>query len=184
MQVIKTEDGIYHAPALKFNMWTTLKLKSYKDVSNKMGAFVFMLPNSTDHTGCFAGQYVNVSMLLFVCRVGTMREWKEEEEDGRKGKGIKWYIIMVTMIKVYDLELIWISCVATNFLKVLPCSPYSQVRANIEGKEHTRYFSPVSRTSNFGIIELVMRFENQGIMSQHFKNLKPGKVCQHIIVYH
>lgn len=74
MQVIKTEDGIYHAPALKPNAWTSLKLKSFENVSNKMGAFVFALPNSTDHTGCFAGQYVIVSMWLFICHGGTVME--------------------------------------------------------------------------------------------------------------
>ncbi|KAK3879903.1 hypothetical protein Pcinc_015547 [Petrolisthes cinctipes] len=107
-KVIKTSDGLYHSPALKPDTWTSLKLKSYRDVSNKMGSFVFTLPNSTDHAGCFAGQYMSV-------------------------------------------------------------------RANIKGKEHTRYFSPVSHTSDYGKIELVMRFEKQGIMSNYFKNLKPGQ---------
>lgn len=62
-----------------------------------------------------------------------------------------------------------------------PCeNPYPdydvflQVKVNIKGKEHLRYFSPVSCPDDFGIIELVLRFETQGIMSQHFKALKPG----------
>ncbi|XP_042888985.1 uncharacterized protein LOC122264253 [Penaeus japonicus] len=51
---------------------------------------------------------------------------------------------------------------------------YIVVRVNIKGKEHQRYFSPVSRPDDFGRIELVLRFESQGLMSQHFKALKPG----------
>lgn len=56
------------------------------------------------------------------------------------------------------------------------CFPgqYVAAKANINGKEHLRYFSPVSPPDDFGIIELVLRFEKQGIMSQHFKALKPG----------
>ena len=44
----------------------------------------------------------------------------------------------------------------------------------INGKENTRYFSPVSRPDDFGEVELVMRFESHGIMSKHFKTLKSG----------
>lgn len=53
---------------------------------------------------------------------------------------------------------------------------HTQARSVINGKEHMRYFSPVSPPDEFGIIELVLRFENQGIMSQHFKALKPGGI--------
>ncbi|XP_066966515.1 uncharacterized protein [Macrobrachium rosenbergii] len=56
------------------------------------------------------------------------------------------------------------------------CLPgqYVMVRATFGGKEHTRYFSPVTRPDDFGQIELVIRFESQGIISNHFKKLKPG----------
>lgn len=105
-KVVKTKDAS-HAPALKPNTWIPLVLKTYTDVSDKMASFVFNLPNPTDHTGCFTGQYV-------------------------------------------------------------------VVRVNIKGKEHLRYFSPVSRPNDYGRIELVLRFETQGLISQHFKALKPG----------
>lgn len=68
-----------------------------------MGAFVFSLPNSTDHMGCFAGQYVIVSMCLCICHVGTILEWKQEE--GRWELNDIQYIIMVTMIKVLHMVL-------------------------------------------------------------------------------
>nr|XP_027230665.1 uncharacterized protein LOC113822330 [Penaeus vannamei] len=51
---------------------------------------------------------------------------------------------------------------------------YVKVRVTFKGKEQERYFSPVSRPDDFGRIELVLRFESQGLMSQHFKALKPG----------
>ncbi|XP_068236111.1 uncharacterized protein [Palaemon carinicauda] len=56
------------------------------------------------------------------------------------------------------------------------CFPgqYIVVKVNIKGKDQTRYFSPVSRPDDFGKIELVLRFETQGLISQHFKALKPG----------
>ncbi|KAK7022822.1 hypothetical protein SK128_011860 [Halocaridina rubra] len=103
----KTPDGVNHAPGLNPDKWTPLVLKKYVDVSDKMASFMFSLPNPSDHTGCYTGQYVIV-------------------------------------------------------------------KVNIRGKEHTRYFSPVSRPNAFGQIELVLRFETQGLMSQHFKALKPG----------
>ncbi|XP_042213378.1 uncharacterized protein LOC121860350 [Homarus americanus] len=106
-KIIKTQDGVCHAPALKPDKWVPLALKSYTDVSDKMGAFVFSLPKDTDHTGCFAGQYVVVKVI-------------------------------------------------------------------IKGKEQLRYFSPVSCPNDFGYIELVLRFETQGLISQHFQLLKPG----------
>ncbi|KAG7173594.1 NADH-cytochrome b5 reductase 1-like 1 [Homarus americanus] len=63
-KIIKTQDGVCHAPALKPDKWVPLALKSYTDVSDKMGAFVFSLPKDTDHTGCFAGQYVVTQGLI------------------------------------------------------------------------------------------------------------------------
>ncbi|XP_045595176.2 uncharacterized protein [Procambarus clarkii] len=105
--ILETSDGVSHAPALKPDRWTLLTLKSRTGVSEKMAAFDFSLPNTTDHTGCFTGQYV-------------------------------------------------------------------AVKVNINGKEHLRYFSPVSCPNDFGHIELVLRFETQGLVSRHFQALKPG----------
>lgn len=48
------------------------------------------------------------------------------------------------------------------------------VKVNVKGKDQIRYFSPVSRPDDFGKIELVLRFETQGLLSQHFKALEPG----------
>ncbi|XP_063848799.1 uncharacterized protein LOC135093450 [Scylla paramamosain] len=48
-----------------------------------------------------------------------------------------------------------------------------QTKSIISGKEHVRYFSSVSPPDEFGVIEIVLRFESHGIMSQHFKALKP-----------
>ncbi|XP_076065562.1 uncharacterized protein LOC143039423 [Oratosquilla oratoria] len=56
------------------------------------------------------------------------------------------------------------------------CLPgqYVKVRVTINGKYQERYFSPVSQPDDFGRIELVLRFETQGLMSQYFKGLSPG----------
>nr|XP_027222737.1 plasma membrane-associated coenzyme Q6 reductase PGA3-like [Penaeus vannamei] len=56
------------------------------------------------------------------------------------------------------------------------CLPgqYVMVRVAVAGKEHLRYFSPVSRPDDFGRIELVLKFETQGVMSRFFQDLKPG----------
>lgn len=67
IQVIKTADGKSHSPALRPNTWIPLTLKSSVSVSDKMGSFVFALPKETDHTGCFPGQYVSVSVPGKLC---------------------------------------------------------------------------------------------------------------------
>ncbi|XP_042888990.1 uncharacterized protein LOC122264255 isoform X2 [Penaeus japonicus] len=54
------------------------------------------------------------------------------------------------------------------------CFTGQYVRVNFKGKEQERYFSPVSRPDDFGRIELVLRFESHGLMSQHFQTLRPG----------
>ncbi|XP_069999966.1 uncharacterized protein [Penaeus vannamei] len=56
------------------------------------------------------------------------------------------------------------------------CLPgqYVMVRVAVAGKEHLRYFSPVSRPDDFGRIELVLKFETQGVMSRFFQDLKSG----------
>ena len=49
------------------------------------------------------------------------------------------------------------------------------MKLSIDGKDHIRYFSPVSKPDDFGKIELVMKFETHGILSKHFKALNIGK---------
>lgn len=64
------------------------------------------------------------------------------------------------------------------------CLPgqYVQVRVPMDkdGERYCqRYFSPVSATKDFGRIDLVMRFESHGQLSQRFQALIPGKTkCQ------
>ncbi|XP_042236428.1 uncharacterized protein LOC121875790 [Homarus americanus] len=76
-----------------------------------------------------------------------------------------------------------ISDKTTSFVFSLPnttdhtgCLPgqYVTVRITNKGKQHLRYFSPVSRPNDYGRIELVLRYETQGIISNHFKALQPG----------
>lgn len=43
------------------------------------------------------------------------------------------------------------------------------------GKEHLRYFSPISRPDDYGHLEVVLKYETQGILSSFFKSLKPGE---------
>lgn len=62
---------------------------------------------------------------------------------------------------------------ATDYIGLL-AGQYLEIQVMIDGRSQLRYFSPVSRPDDIGIIELVMRFETTGLMSQHFQNLKPG----------
>lgn len=60
------------------------------------------------------------------------------------------------------------------------CLPgqYVQVRVPLDkdGEKYCqRYFSPVNATTEFGRIDLVMKFESHGQLSQRFKALTPGK---------
>lgn len=60
------------------------------------------------------------------------------------------------------------------------CLPgqYVQVRVPLDkdGEKYCqRYFSPVNATTDFGRIDLVMKFESHGQLSQRFKALTPGK---------
>ncbi|XP_066960938.1 uncharacterized protein [Macrobrachium rosenbergii] len=103
----KSVDGVCHEAALSPDSWITAKLLTFTRIGQTMGSFKFSLPESTDHTGCVAGQYV-------------------------------------------------------------------AVKVTIGGKDHIRYFSPVSCPDDYGHIELVMKFETQGIMSKYFCSMKPG----------
>ena len=64
------------------------------------------------------------------------------------------------------------------------CLPgqYVQIRVKLAGSEEGkfchRFFSPVSGTSAFGQITLVMKFESRGQLSQHFKKIKPGMTSE------
>ncbi|XP_068236172.1 uncharacterized protein [Palaemon carinicauda] len=55
---------------------------------------------------------------------------------------------------------------------------YVAVKVDIDGKDHVRYFSPVSCPDQYGQVELVMRFETQGTMSKHFLSMKSGDAVQ------
>ena len=51
-------------------------------------------------------------------------------------------------------------------------TPKEKVRGRLPPVQ-TRYFSPISKPeANY--IELVLRFESSGLLSQHFRSLKPG----------
>ncbi|XP_064116419.1 uncharacterized protein LOC135222153 isoform X3 [Macrobrachium nipponense] len=51
---------------------------------------------------------------------------------------------------------------------------YVAIKVTAGGRDHIRYFSPVSCPDDYGHIDLVMKFETQGIMSKYFSSLKPG----------
>lgn len=62
---------------MKPGTWVPLTLKSQNPVSDKMSAFDFHLPKATDHTGCFAGQYVKVSDSFLFVRSHEMQRGRE-----------------------------------------------------------------------------------------------------------
>ncbi|KAG7159536.1 Oxidoreductase FAD-binding and C-terminal Acyl-CoA dehydrogenase domains-containing protein [Homarus americanus] len=62
-----------------------------------------------------------------------------------------------------------------NPFHTCPPAVNDKVKVTIKGKEQLRYFSPVSCPTDYGCIELVLRFETQGLISRHFQALKPGK---------
>lgn len=43
------------------------------------------------------------------------------------------------------------------------------------GKQHLRYFSPISRPDDHGRLEVVLKYETQGILSTLFKSLQLGE---------
>ncbi|XP_068727337.1 uncharacterized protein [Montipora capricornis] len=57
-------NGIKHArkPCLKPNEFVALKLLSVKSLSDMVAEYTFALPQATDYTGCFPGQYVRVRL--------------------------------------------------------------------------------------------------------------------------
>ena len=58
------QDGIKHArnPCLNPNEFVALRLLSVKSLSEVVAEYTFALPQATDFTGCFPGQYVRVRL--------------------------------------------------------------------------------------------------------------------------
>ena len=58
---------------------------------------------------------------------------------------------------------------------------YVQVRLPLSKESDTfckRHFSPVNATSDYGRVNLVLRFESRGQLSLMFQSLKPGKATE------
>lgn len=60
----------------------------------------------------------------------------------------------------------------------LKLGEYIAVRAVLEGQETLRYYSPISRPNDPGVIELLIKCEDSGHMSVHLSNLKPGDTLE------
>lgn len=60
------------------------------------------------------------------------------------------------------------------------CLPgqFVAVRVEVSGKHYLRYFSPVSRPDDYGRLEVVLKYETQGILSTFFKDLQPGSTVE------
>ena len=104
LKPLDTPDGITHEPCLKPDRFTALKLLSVKSFGEMIAEYTFSLPQPTDCTGCFPGQYVQV-------RIG----------------------------------------------------------------KNQRFFSPVSRTKEFGKISLLLKHETHGVFSNSIRSLQLGK---------
>lgn len=104
LKPLDTPDGVAHEPCLKPDRFTALKLLSVKSFGEMIAEYTFSLPQPTDCTGCFPGQYVRV-------RIG----------------------------------------------------------------KNQRFFSPVSRTKEFGKISLLLKHETHGVFSNSIRSLQLGK---------
>lgn len=60
LKSLDTPDGVPHNPCLKPDRFTALKLQSVKPLGEMTAEYTFSLPQPTDCTGCFPGQYVQV----------------------------------------------------------------------------------------------------------------------------
>lgn len=60
LKSLDTPDGVVHDPCLKPDRFTALKLQSVKPLGEMIAEYTFSLPQPTDCTGCFPGQYVRV----------------------------------------------------------------------------------------------------------------------------
>ena len=57
------------------------------------------------------------------------------------------------------------------------CHHTSQIKINTEETGGlSRYFSPVSATANGSELEILLRFESHGAISDYFKNMKIGEL--------
>lgn len=104
LKPLDTPDGVAHEPCLRPDRFTALKLLSVKSFGEMIAEYTFSLPQPTDSTGCFPGQYVRV-------RIG----------------------------------------------------------------KNERFFSPVSRTKEFGKISLLLKHETHGVFSNSIRSLQLGK---------
>ncbi|KNE70900.1 hypothetical protein AMAG_20207 [Allomyces macrogynus ATCC 38327] len=52
---------------------------------------------------------------------------------------------------------------------------YVAVRAEINGEQIVRYYSPISRPDNLGHIDLLIKVDDHGSMSHHIATMRPGK---------
>ena len=64
LKSLDVPDGNTHAhkPCLRPDAFVSLKLQSVKHFSEMVAEYTFALPQSTDYTGCFPGQYVRVRL--------------------------------------------------------------------------------------------------------------------------
>ena len=60
LKPLDTPDGVAHEPCLKPDRFTALKLLSVKSFGEMIAEYTFSLPQPTDCTGCFPGQYVRL----------------------------------------------------------------------------------------------------------------------------
>lgn len=61
----------------------------------------------------------------------------------------------------------------------LSCGQYISVQANIEGESIVRYYSPISRPDDYGVIDLLIKVDsNGGKMSHHLNSLKYGDTLE------
>lgn len=60
LKSLDTPDGVSHDPCLKPDRFTALKLLCVKPLGEMIAEYTFSLPQASDYTGCFPGQYVRV----------------------------------------------------------------------------------------------------------------------------
>lgn len=60
LKSLDTTDGVAHNSCLKPDRFTALKLQSVKPLGEMTAEYTFSLPQPTDCTGCYSGQYVRV----------------------------------------------------------------------------------------------------------------------------
>lgn len=58
------KDGVQHQPALNPDDFVSLELLSVTQIGDKQAQFQFALPQASQHTGCFSGQYLQARVPL------------------------------------------------------------------------------------------------------------------------